>query len=70
MPNIGPMELAIVAVIALLILGPKRLPSAGRSLGRGIREFKDGIGGRATAELDEAAEPESRRDDRVAAEVS
>ena len=56
MPNIGPMELAIVAVIALLILGPKRLPSAGRSLGRGIREFKDGIGGRANAELDAAAE--------------
>ena len=48
MPNIGPMELAIVAVIALLVLGPKRLPAAGRSLGRGIREFKDGIGGRAT----------------------
>jgi sec-independent protein translocase protein TatA len=45
MPNIGPMELAIVAVIALLILGPKRLPSAGRSLGRGIREFKGSIGG-------------------------
>jgi sec-independent protein translocase protein TatA len=71
MPNIGPMELAIVAVIALLILGPKRLPSAGRSLGRGIREFRDGIGGRASAELDEApAEPAIRRDERMAAEVS
>ena len=71
MPNIGPMELAIVAVIALLILGPKRLPSAGRSLGRGIREFRDGIGGRASAELDEApAQPATRQDDRVAAEVS
>jgi sec-independent protein translocase protein TatA len=43
MPNIGPMELAIVFVIALLILGPKRLPAAGRSIGEGIREFKDGI---------------------------
>jgi sec-independent protein translocase protein TatA len=41
------MELAIVAIIALLVLGPKRLPAAGRSLGQGIREFKDGIGGRA-----------------------
>jgi sec-independent protein translocase protein TatA len=70
MPNIGPMELAIVAVIALLVLGPKRLPSAGRSLGRGIREFRDGISGRAT-ELDEGAEtPEVGRDERVAAEVS
>ena len=71
MPNIGPMELAIVAVIALLILGPKRLPSAGRSLGRGIREFREGIGGRATAELDAAADQPTvtRTDERVAAEV-
>ena len=46
MPNIGPLELVIVLVVALLILGPKRLPSAGRSLGRGMREFKDGITGR------------------------
>ena len=37
------MELAIVLVIALIILGPKRLPSAGRSLGRGMREFKDSL---------------------------
>jgi sec-independent protein translocase protein TatA len=71
MPNIGPMELAIVAVIALLILGPKRLPSAGRSLGRGIREFRDGIGGRPSAELDEApSQPAIRQDERVAAEIS
>jgi sec-independent protein translocase protein TatA len=46
MPNIGPMELIIVAVIALLVLGPKRLPDAGRSLGRGMREFKNAIGGK------------------------
>ena len=71
MPNIGPMELAIVAVIALLILGPKRLPSAGRSLGRGIREFKDGISGRANAELEAVADEPTvtRTDERVAAEV-
>jgi sec-independent protein translocase protein TatA len=43
MPHIGPMELAIVFVIALLILGPKRLPSAGRAIGQGMREFKDGL---------------------------
>ena len=53
MPSIGPMELAIVAVIALLILGPKRLPAAGRSLGQGLREFKDSIGGRSAAEVEE-----------------
>lgn len=45
MPNIGPMELVIVLVIALVVLGPKRLPDAGKSLGKGIREFKDGIAG-------------------------
>lgn len=45
MPNIGPAELLVVLVVALLVLGPKRLPSAGRSLGQGLREFKDGISG-------------------------
>ena len=43
MPNIGPMELAVVLLIALLILGPKRVPAAGRSLGQGLREFKESI---------------------------
>lgn len=43
MPNIGPMELIIVAVIALIVLGPKKLPDAGRSLGRGLREFKGAL---------------------------
>ena len=57
MPNIGPMELAIVFVIALLILGPKRLPAAGRSIGQGIREFKDGLR-RQTDELTEVASPQ------------
>ena len=45
MPNIGPLELAVVLVIALLVLGPKRLPEVGRSLGNGIREFKDSLTG-------------------------
>ena len=49
MPNVGPTELIIVLVIALLILGPKRLPSAGRSLGQGMREFKDSITGKVPA---------------------
>jgi sec-independent protein translocase protein TatA len=53
MPNIGPMELIIVLVVALLILGPKRLPSAGRSLGRGLREFKDSVAGLPPKERDE-----------------
>jgi sec-independent protein translocase protein TatA len=44
--GIGPMEIAIVLLIALVVLGPKRLPAAGRSLGQGLREFKDGVTGR------------------------
>jgi sec-independent protein translocase protein TatA len=45
MPNVGPMELVIVLVIALIVLGPKRLPEAGRSVGRGLREFKESLSG-------------------------
>jgi len=45
MANIGPTELILVLVIALLVLGPKRLPAAARSMGQGIREFKDSIAG-------------------------
>ena len=45
MPNIGPLELAIVAIIALVIFGPKRLPELGRSLGNGLREFKASVTG-------------------------
>ena len=43
MPNIGPMGLIVVLVIALLILGPDELPHAGRSLGEGMRGFKDSL---------------------------
>ena len=45
MPNIGPLELIVVLVIVLLIFGPKKLPGLGRSLGTGMREFKDSITG-------------------------
>ncbi len=45
MPNVGPMELAIVLIIALLVLGPKKLPEVGRSIGKGMREFKESISG-------------------------
>ena len=50
-PSIGPMELAVVLVIALIALGPKRLPEVGRSVGRGMREFKGGLSGAADGEL-------------------
>jgi len=43
MPSIGPLELAVILVVALLVLGPKRLPEVGRSVGQGIREFKGSL---------------------------
>jgi sec-independent protein translocase protein TatA len=45
MPNIGFPEMMVVLVIALIVLGPKKLPEVGRSLGKGMREFKDSIAG-------------------------
>jgi sec-independent protein translocase protein TatA len=45
MPNVGPMELVIVLAIALIVLGPKKLPEVGRSIGNGMREFKDSLSG-------------------------
>ena len=51
--NIGVPELLIVLVIALIVLGPKKLPEVGRSLGRGMREFKDSIAGVTHSDEDE-----------------
>jgi sec-independent protein translocase protein TatA len=45
MANIGPLEIAIVLIIALVVLGPKRLPEMGKSVGRGMREFKHAVTG-------------------------
>jgi len=45
MPEIGISGLIIILVVALLIFGPKRLPEIGRSLGRGMREFKSSVSG-------------------------
>ena len=41
--NLGPGELLLILAIALVVLGPKKLPEAGRSLGKGMREFKDSL---------------------------
>ena len=57
MGNIGPMEVLVVLIIALVVFGPKRLPDLGHSLGRGIREFK----GSVTGETDEPAQVEAAR---------
>jgi sec-independent protein translocase protein TatA len=52
-PTPGPLELAIVLIIALIVFGPKRLPELGRSLGRGIREFRSSVSGKKDDDADE-----------------
>ena len=65
MPNVGPLEIAIVLIVLLVIFGPRRLPELGRSAGAGFRELKAALAGskqeesrpealRVEAELDEA----------------
>lgn len=49
MPSIGFPELLVILVIALIVLGPKKLPEAGRAMGKGMREFKDSISGKDDA---------------------
>ena len=51
--NVGPGELIVVLVIALIVLGPKRLPEVGRSIGNGLREFKDSISGDSRRDEDD-----------------
>jgi sec-independent protein translocase protein TatA len=50
-----PTHLLIILAVALLVLGPKRLPGAGRALGQGLREFRTSITGRHDAEGDEGS---------------
>ena len=50
MPNIGPMEIVGLLLLALLLFGAKRLPEIGRSLGSGMREFKDSVSGEKKVE--------------------
>lgn len=59
-PNVGILEIAIVLVIALIVFGPKRLPDLGKSLGKGIREFREGVSsiGSGHDELDDVGPPQ------------
>jgi len=57
MPNVGPLEILLVLIVALVVFGPKKLPDLGHSLGKGIREFK----GSVTGETDEAERVEMAR---------
>ena len=65
-PNVGPLELIVILVIALIVLGPKKLPEVGRSIGKGMREFKESLVGRAHEADDETAGPQDRRPSREA----
>lgn len=59
MPNISIWEILLLLLVLLLVFGPKRLPEMGRSLGRGMREFKDSITGKGKHDdEDEEAEAE------------
>lgn len=78
--NIGPLEIVVVLIIALVVFGPKRLPELGSSLGRGIREFRSTVTGekhddddddvkaigasKPTAPVEQPAEPEVVHDKR------
>ena len=61
LPGIGPMEIAVIAVIALLVLGPSRLPEAARSLGKGMKEMRDSFAG--TMDRDDDDDATARLDD-------
>ena len=43
MPSVGPLEIAVILVVALVVFGPRRLPELGKSLGKGIREFRGSL---------------------------
>jgi sec-independent protein translocase protein TatA len=62
---IGLPELLVLAVVVLLIFGPKRLPEMGRSLGHGMREFKDSITGKTPPDLALPQEAPARERDVV-----
>ena len=55
---IGFPEMLVVLVIALIVLGPKKLPEAGKSLGKGMREFKDSMSGDSREEQKRVSAPE------------
>jgi sec-independent protein translocase protein TatA len=58
--SIGPLELVIVLAIALIVLGPKKLPEVGRSIGNGMREFKESLSGERREEDDDVHSIEAK----------
>ena len=67
MPNVGPWEIILLLLLALLLFGAKRLPEIGRSMGRGMREFKDSVSGKDRDEEDPAELPMQTTDATIAA---
>jgi sec-independent protein translocase protein TatA len=70
MPNIGPLELVLILLVVLLLFGAKRLPELGRSLGSGMKEFKDSVTGKdgdsdasGRTELDPGEQPAAVKTD-------
>ena len=57
-PNIGPMEIALVLILALVVFGPKKLPELGRSVGNGLKEFKGSLSGEDGKDENEKDEKE------------
>jgi sec-independent protein translocase protein TatA len=57
MPNVGPLELIVILAIALIVLGPKKLPEVGRSIGKGMREFRDSLSGENEGRDDDEERP-------------
>ena len=68
MPNVGPLELAIVLIIALVVFGPKRLPELGRSMGKGIREFRASVSAKDDDDDDDSKPEIGRGSQSTAAE--
>jgi sec-independent protein translocase protein TatA len=59
--NIGWQGLVIILLVLLVVFGPKRLPELGRSLGRGMREFKDSVAGDHDHHKDDATHVETEQ---------
>jgi sec-independent protein translocase protein TatA len=67
MPNVGPWEIILLLLLALLLFGAKRLPEIGRSMGKGMREFKDSLSGKESDDEEPAELPMQTTDTTVAA---
>jgi len=63
----GPLEMMVILVVALLVLGPQRLPEVARSVGKGMRELKDSLAGIGDDDRDDYAEANELEEERPTA---